>query len=244
MAVLRFKHPFVFIFLCVAQSCTFAKYAYSAFVINRRRAKRYLHKYLRFTYFPLLTRIPVDKNKIRCSFLSSTLGFGMEAIFLLGVGFTRDKTTAMVCLTLAVGFSGFAISGEYRPLVVGLSGFAISSVYRQLAVGFSGFAISGEYRPLVVGLSGFAISSEYRQLAVGFSGFAISGEYRPLAVGFSGFAISGEYRPFAVGFSDFAISGEFRPLAVGFSCFAISGEYRPLVVVASVALLFLVSIDH
>ena len=41
----------------------------------------------------------------------------MEAIFLLGVGFTRDKTTAMVCLTLAVGFSGFAISGEYRPVV-------------------------------------------------------------------------------------------------------------------------------
>lgn len=28
-------------------------------------------------------------------------GFGMEAIFLLGVGFTRDTTTAIVCLTLA-----------------------------------------------------------------------------------------------------------------------------------------------
>ena len=37
----------------------------------------------------------------------------MEAIFLLGVGFTRDTTTAIVCLTLAVGFSGFAISGTY-----------------------------------------------------------------------------------------------------------------------------------
>ena len=36
----------------------------------------------------------------------------MEAIFLLGVGFTRDTTTAIVCLTLAVGFSGFAISGK------------------------------------------------------------------------------------------------------------------------------------
>ncbi|XP_041366731.1 vesicular glutamate transporter 3-like [Gigantopelta aegis] len=37
-------------------------------------------------------------------------GFGMEALFLLGVGFTRDTATSIVCLTLAVGFSGFAIS--------------------------------------------------------------------------------------------------------------------------------------
>ena len=41
-------------------------------------------------------------------------GFGMEAIFLLGVGFTRSNTTAIVCLTLAVGFSGFAISGKLK----------------------------------------------------------------------------------------------------------------------------------
>ena len=38
----------------------------------------------------------------------------MEAIFLLGVGFTRSNTTAIVCLTLAVGFSGFAISGKLK----------------------------------------------------------------------------------------------------------------------------------
>ncbi|CAL4083673.1 unnamed protein product, partial [Meganyctiphanes norvegica] len=38
-------------------------------------------------------------------------GFGMEALFLMCVAFTRDTTTAIVCLTLAVGFSGFAISG-------------------------------------------------------------------------------------------------------------------------------------
>ncbi|CAG5118602.1 unnamed protein product, partial [Candidula unifasciata] len=37
-------------------------------------------------------------------------GFGMEAIFLLGVSFTRDTAPAVACLTLAVGFSGFAIS--------------------------------------------------------------------------------------------------------------------------------------
>ena len=38
-------------------------------------------------------------------------GFGLEALFLLGVGFTKDTSTAITCLTIAVGFSGFAISG-------------------------------------------------------------------------------------------------------------------------------------
>lgn len=36
----------------------------------------------------------------------------MEACFLLGVAITRNTTTAIVCLTLAVGSSGFAISGN------------------------------------------------------------------------------------------------------------------------------------
>ena len=36
----------------------------------------------------------------------------MEAVFLLGVSFTRTTAPAVACLTLAVGFSGFAISGE------------------------------------------------------------------------------------------------------------------------------------
>lgn len=40
-------------------------------------------------------------------------GFGMEAVFLLGVGYTADTVTAITCLTLAVGFSGFAISGAH-----------------------------------------------------------------------------------------------------------------------------------
>ena len=39
-------------------------------------------------------------------------GFGMEAIFLLLVAAAKDnKGLAIVSLTLAVGFSGFAISG-------------------------------------------------------------------------------------------------------------------------------------
>jgi ACS family sodium-dependent inorganic phosphate cotransporter-like MFS transporter 6/7/8 len=39
-------------------------------------------------------------------------GFGLEAVFLLGVGFTTETSTAIICLTIAVGFSGFAISGK------------------------------------------------------------------------------------------------------------------------------------
>ncbi|TPP57761.1 Vesicular glutamate transporter, partial [Fasciola gigantica] len=39
-------------------------------------------------------------------------GFGMEAVFLLGVGYSKSITPALVCLVLAVGFSGFAISGK------------------------------------------------------------------------------------------------------------------------------------
>ncbi|XP_069945788.1 vesicular glutamate transporter 3 [Cherax quadricarinatus] len=38
-------------------------------------------------------------------------GFGLEAVFLLVVAFSRSTTVAITALTLAVGFSGFAISG-------------------------------------------------------------------------------------------------------------------------------------
>ncbi|GFR16013.1 vesicular glutamate transporter 2.2 [Trichonephila clavata] len=38
-------------------------------------------------------------------------GFGLEAVFLLIVGYTRSTVGAIAALTIAVGFSGFAISG-------------------------------------------------------------------------------------------------------------------------------------
>ena len=37
----------------------------------------------------------------------------MEAVFLLVVGSTSSRVLAITALTLAVGFSGFAISGIY-----------------------------------------------------------------------------------------------------------------------------------
>ena len=41
------------------------------------------------------------------------VGFGLEACFLLAVGYThKNNAAAITCLTLAVGVSGFAISGK------------------------------------------------------------------------------------------------------------------------------------
>ena len=40
-------------------------------------------------------------------------GFGMEALFLLLVGSTSSTSLAILALILAVGFSGFAISGIF-----------------------------------------------------------------------------------------------------------------------------------
>lgn len=58
-------------------------------------------------------------------------GFGGEALFLIVVGMTRDKLTAVVALVIAVGCSGFAISGfnvnhldiapRYASILMGIS---------------------------------------------------------------------------------------------------------------------------
>lgn len=43
---------------------------------------------------------------------TTSAGFGMEATLLLVVGYSHSKGVAISFLVLAVGFSGFAISGE------------------------------------------------------------------------------------------------------------------------------------
>ena len=58
-------------------------------------------------------------------------GFGGEALFLIVVGCTRDKLTAVIALIVAVGCSGFAISGfnvnhldiapRYASILMGIS---------------------------------------------------------------------------------------------------------------------------
>lgn len=44
--------------------------------------------------------------------LCTAIGFGMEATLLLVVGYSHSKGVAISFLVLAVGFSGFAISGK------------------------------------------------------------------------------------------------------------------------------------
>lgn len=53
-------------------------------------------------------------NLFSCFFFS---GFGMEATLLLVVGYSHSKGVAISFLVLAVGFSGFAISGESHIIV-------------------------------------------------------------------------------------------------------------------------------
>ena len=59
---------------------------------------------------------------LRAHYLSTTVvrklmncgGFGMEAVLLLGLAYVHNRTAAIVLLTGAVCFSGFAIAGEIQ----------------------------------------------------------------------------------------------------------------------------------
>lgn len=67
-----------------------------------------------------------ESMRISCLKFWIFSGFGLEACFLLGVGYTRNPTTAMVCLTIAVGCSGFAISGELKCFIFCYHNFRFS----------------------------------------------------------------------------------------------------------------------
>lgn len=73
-------------------------------------------------------------------------GFGMEAIFLIIVGMSNGTKTAVSSLTLAVGFSGFAISG------FNVNHLDIAPRYASILMGISnGFGtIAGMLCPVVV----------------------------------------------------------------------------------------------
>lgn len=62
----------------------------------------------------------------------SDSGFGMEATLLLVVGFSHTKGVAITFLVLAVGFSGFAISGE--TVAIALHSTARYSVILHLCI--------------------------------------------------------------------------------------------------------------
>jgi len=76
---------------------------------------------------------------LRTNYLTTTVvrkimncgGFGMEAVFLLLVAYAKNPRLAIGALTIAVGFSGFAISGfnvnhldiapRYASILMGIS---------------------------------------------------------------------------------------------------------------------------
>lgn len=93
------------------------------------------------------------------SMLCSLPGFGLEAVFLLGVGYTRNTATAITCLTIAVGFSGFAISGKnLERSLISRSDFEFGWCHGWSSCLFAGFNvnhldIAPRYASILMGMS-------------------------------------------------------------------------------------------
>lgn len=109
-------------------------------------------------------------DMLRKKYLSTTVvrkimncgGFGLEAVFLLFVAYAKSPPVSIAFLTIAVGFSGFAISG------FNVNHLDIAPRYASILMGISnGFGtIAGMLCPIVVenltkeGVS-FSSSSEF-----------------------------------------------------------------------------------
>nr|CAG4650107.1 EOG090X04X8 [Sida crystallina] len=115
-------------------------------------------------------------------------GFGMEAIFLMFVAYTRDTTTAISSLVLAVGFSGFAISG------FNVNHLDIAPRYASILMGISnGFGtLSGMFCPIVVESLTKKKSPEEWQTV-----FVIAAVIHFFGVAFYAVFASGELQPWA-----------------------------------------------
>uniref|UniRef100_A0A4W4E4S7 Major facilitator superfamily (MFS) profile domain-containing protein n=1 Tax=Electrophorus electricus TaxID=8005 RepID=A0A4W4E4S7_ELEEL len=115
-------------------------------------------------------------------------GFGMEATLLLIVGYSHSKGMAISFLVLAVGFSGFAISG------FNVNHLDIAPRYASILMGISNGVgtLSGMVCPLIVGAMTknktreewqyvFLIASLVHYGGVIFYGIFASGEKQPWA---------------------------------------------------------------
>uniref|UniRef100_A0A8C9XXL8 Solute carrier family 17 member 6 n=1 Tax=Sander lucioperca TaxID=283035 RepID=A0A8C9XXL8_SANLU len=115
-------------------------------------------------------------------------GFGMEATLLLVVGFSHSKGVAISFLVLAVGFSGFAISG------FNVNHLDIAPRYASILMGISNGVgtLSGMVCPLIVGAMTknktreewqyvFLIAALVHYGGVVFYGIFASGEKQPWA---------------------------------------------------------------
>lgn len=120
-------------------------------------------------------------------------GFGIEAIFLIIVGMSNGTKTAIFSLTLAVGFSGFAISG------FNVNHLDIAPRYASILMGISnGFGtLAGMLCPVVVqeitiDKKNFKkLSHEWHEV------FQMAGFIHILGVIFYYFFASGELQPWA-----------------------------------------------
>nr|CAG4643905.1 EOG090X04X8 [Lepidurus arcticus] len=115
-------------------------------------------------------------------------GFGLEALFLLFVAYTRNTTIAITALTFAVGFSGFAISG------FNVNHLDIAPRYASILMGISnGFGtLSGMFCPIVVeSLTKEKSVSEWQTV------FVIASVIHFFGVGFYAIFASGELQPWA-----------------------------------------------
>ncbi|CAM5131212.1 unnamed protein product [Natator depressus] len=115
-------------------------------------------------------------------------GFGMEATLLLVVGYSHSKGVAISFLVLAVGFSGFAISG------FNVNHLDIAPRYASILMGISNGVgtLSGMVCPVIVGAMTkhktreewqyvFLIASLVHYGGVVFYGIFASGEKQPWA---------------------------------------------------------------
>nr|CAG4640809.1 EOG090X04X8 [Eulimnadia texana] len=115
-------------------------------------------------------------------------GFGMEAVFLMVVAYARSSTTAIATLTLAVGFSGFAISG------FNVNHLDIAPRYASILMGISnGFGtLSGMFCPIVV-----EALTKHKSVEEWQTVFVIAAVIHFLGVVFYGIFASGELQPWA-----------------------------------------------
>nr|CAG4637745.1 EOG090X04X8 [Chydorus sphaericus] len=115
-------------------------------------------------------------------------GFGMEAIFLMVVAYTRDTTIAITALVLAVGFSGFAISG------FNVNHLDIAPRYASILMGISNGigTLSGMFCPIVVeSLTKHEKAEEWQTV------FVIASVIHFIGVAFYAVFASGELQPWA-----------------------------------------------
>uniref|UniRef100_A0A3Q2VX05 Vesicular glutamate transporter 1 n=1 Tax=Haplochromis burtoni TaxID=8153 RepID=A0A3Q2VX05_HAPBU len=127
-------------------------------------------------------------SKVTSKTVIFPLGFGMEATLLLVVGYSHTKGIAISFLVLAVGFSGFAISG------FNVNHLDIAPRYASILMGISNGVgtLSGMVCPLIVGAMTkhktreewqyvFLIASLVHYGGVVFYGLFASGEKQPWA---------------------------------------------------------------